>query len=140
VTGQIEREARVRRAYRTFLRAYPASFRAEYGQDIEETFVDRYRDAMANGRGVARRFFVRAMLDAILSGARERAASLSHRADMLYWQDVRYALRLLARSPLFTLLTVVVLSGGLALSIFTFTFLHTAMLRPLPLGGGDPVS
>jgi hypothetical protein len=45
----------------------------------------------------------------------------------------------LRRSPWFTLLTVVVLSGGLGLSIFTFSFLHTAMLKPLPLSGGDRI-
>ncbi len=58
---------------------------------------------------------------------------------MLHWSDVRYALRLLRRSPLFTLLTIVVLSGGLGLSIFTFAFLYTAMLKPLPLNGGDRI-
>jgi hypothetical protein len=41
------------------------------------------------------------------------------------WQDLRYALRLLVRTPLFTLLTVAVLGGGLGLSVFTFSFLHT---------------
>jgi predicted permease len=67
----------------------------------------------------------------------------SHRVtpevSVFYWQDVRYALRLLARSPLFTLLTVAVLAGGLGLSIFTFSFLHTAMLKPLPLEDGDKI-
>lgn len=58
---------------------------------------------------------------------------------MFYWQDVRYALRLLARHPAFTLLTVVVLAGGLGLSIFTFSFLHTAMLKPLPVADGDRI-
>ena len=58
---------------------------------------------------------------------------------MLHWTDVRYALRLLRRTPLFTLLTVVVLSGGLGISIFTFSFLHTAMVKPLPLSGGDRI-
>lgn len=58
---------------------------------------------------------------------------------MLHWQDIRYAARLLARTPLFTLLTVVVLAGGLGLSIFTWSFLHTAILKPLPLDEGDRV-
>ena len=54
---------------------------------------------------------------------------------------MRYALRLLARSPGFTLLTVLVLTGGLGLSTFTFSFsfLHTAMVRPLPLSDGDRI-
>ena len=58
---------------------------------------------------------------------------------MFYWQDVRYAFRLLARQPLFAALTVVVLAGGLGLSIFTFSFLHTAMLKPIPVAGGASV-
>lgn len=58
---------------------------------------------------------------------------------MFYWQDVRYALRLLTRAPGFSLLTVLVLAGGLGLSIFTFSFLYAAMLKPLPLAEGDRV-
>jgi predicted permease len=58
---------------------------------------------------------------------------------MFHWQDLRYALRLLARTPLFTLLTVAVLGGGLGLSIFTFSFLHTAILKPIPVADGDRV-
>jgi len=58
---------------------------------------------------------------------------------MFYWQDVRYAFRLLTRAPGFTLLTVLVLAGGLGLSIFTFSFLHTAILKPLPVAEGDRV-
>ncbi len=58
---------------------------------------------------------------------------------MFYWQDVKYACRLLAKSPLLTILTIIVLAGGLGLSIFTFSFLHTAMLKPLPMPDGDRV-
>ena len=58
---------------------------------------------------------------------------------MIHAQDIRYALRLLARSPGFALLTVLVLAGGLGLSTFTFSFLYTAMIRPLPLDGGDRI-
>ena len=58
---------------------------------------------------------------------------------MLHTQDIRYAFRLLTRSPGFTLLTILVLAGGLGLSTFTFSFLHTAMIRPLPLGEGDRI-
>ena len=58
---------------------------------------------------------------------------------MFQLNDIRYAFRLLFRSPRFTLLTVLVLAGGLALSIFTFSFLYTAMLEPLPLHRGREI-
>ena len=55
------------------------------------------------------------------------------------WLDVRGAFRRLRASPLFTLLTVVVLAGGLGVSIFTWSFLHTTMIRPIPVDEGDRV-
>ncbi len=58
---------------------------------------------------------------------------------MHHLHDLRYALRQLIRTPGFTLLTVIVLGGGLGLSIFTWSFLHTAMLKPLPVAEGDRV-
>ena len=60
-------------------------------------------------------------------------------ASLFYGQDVRYAFRLLAKSPLYSLLTVIVLAGGLSVSIFTFSFLYTAMLKPLPVRDGDGI-
>lgn len=58
---------------------------------------------------------------------------------MFVLRDVRCALRLLARTPGSTLLTVLVLASGLGLGTFTFSFLHTAMIRPIPLARGDRV-
>ena len=58
---------------------------------------------------------------------------------MIHAQDIRYAVRLLVRSPGFSFLTVLLLAGGLGLSTFTFSFLHTAMMRPLPLSEGDRI-
>jgi predicted permease len=82
------------------------------------------RAAATVGRGAARN---------------RRVSSPNKREPMYFLSDLRYAIRLLVRSPRFTLLTVLVLSGGLALSIFTFSFLYTAMLRPLPLSGGQRI-
>ncbi|MBK6485814.1 MAG: ABC transporter permease [Gemmatimonadetes bacterium] len=58
---------------------------------------------------------------------------------MTHLRDIRYAARLLARSPGFSLLTVLVLAGGLGLGTFTFSFLYTAMMRPLPLSEGERI-
>ena len=58
---------------------------------------------------------------------------------MLHAQDLRYAFRQLLRTPGFTLLTVIVLAGGLGVSTFAFSFLYTAMVRALPLPEGDRI-
>ena len=128
-----------RRAYRALLHSYPAHFRDEYAQAMEETFVDQFRDAHAAGFIALSVLLITSAVDNITNGWRERFAPQPKGSGMFHWMDVRYAFRLLRRSPRFSLLTVLVLSGGLGLAIFTFSFLHTAMLKPLPLANGDRI-
>ena len=132
-------ERAVRRVYRALLVGYPAAFRNEMGLDVEETFVDRLRASRRGGALTTAGFLAVAVADVIGSGIRERFTTLLRSPQMFYWQDVRYALRLMRKSPVFTALTVVVLGGGLGVSIFTFSFLYTVMLRPLPVSGGDRI-
>lgn len=131
-------ERLTRRAYRALLAAYPSDFRDEMGLDVEETFVDRLRVARHSGSLATLRCLVFAVADVLGSGIRERLIA-PRSFDMFHWQDVRYALRLLRKNPVLSLLTVVVLGGGLGVSIFTFSFLYTTMLRPLPVQGGDRI-
>src|SRR5690349_3849301 len=132
-------ERGARRVYRALMTAYPRTFRDVMGDDVEETFVDRLRDARAAGVVPTLLFLVSALTDVVVNGIRERLISPFWSSPMFYWQDVRYAFRLLRRSLALTLLTVCVLGGGLGVAIFTFSFLHTAMLRPIPVSGGDRI-
>ena len=103
------------------------------------TFADRVQSARVTGGAAPWRLIARELVNALSGGLHERFHSTTWGFDMLHWQDLRYAFRLLGRSPGFTLLTVLCLAGGLGLSTFTFSFLHTAMIRPLPLGEGDRI-
>jgi len=53
--------------------------------------------------------------------------------------DLRFALRLLAKSPWFTALTVLVLTGGLGISLFTYSALNMMIYRDLPLPDGGAI-
>jgi predicted permease len=53
--------------------------------------------------------------------------------------DLKYAVRLLVKRPWFTLLTVLVLSGGLGISLYTFAALNTMIYRDLPLPDGGSI-
>ena len=53
--------------------------------------------------------------------------------------DLRYALRLLKKSPWFTALTVLVLAGGLGISLYTFAALNMMIYRDLPLPDGGAI-
>ena len=125
--------------YRASLRVYPASFRADFARDMEETFVDRYRAARGAGVVAAIALTTASAADVITNGLRERIHPHPFGYGMFHWSDLRYAVRLLRRTPAFSALTILTLAGGLGISIFTFAFLHTAMLAPLPLPGGDRI-
>lgn len=58
---------------------------------------------------------------------------------MFSLDDLKYAIRLLKKQPVFSLLAIGVLAGGLAVSLYTFSLLHTALYKDLPLPDGDRV-
>lgn len=127
------------RLYRALLRLYPSAFLADdVDVDMLETFVDRYRAARRASAFRVVHFLARAAVDVVINGVAERLTHLSG-SRMFHWSDVRYAIRLLTRSPVFSVLTIGVLAGGLGISIFTFSFLYTAMIKPLPLTGGESI-
>jgi predicted permease len=58
---------------------------------------------------------------------------------MFSLDDLKYAIRLLKKQPVFSLLAIGVLAGGLAVSLYTFSLLQTALYKDLPLPDGGRV-
>src|ERR1700733_1628309 len=48
-------------------------------------------------------------------------------------QDVRYGVRILVRSPGFTLMAVLVLAIGIGVNVAAFSFFNMVALKPLPV-------
>ena len=114
------------RFYGFLLRAYPASFRAEYGEEMRRMFEQRWRGASAIGAaGLA----IEALFEVVFN------AMLVH-FDILR-QDLRYTARTLRRSLGFTITAIVVAALGIGATTAAFTMVDHVLVRPLPFPDND---
>ena len=56
------------------------------------------------------------------------------------WQDLRYSLRLLRRSPMFSALAVLVLALGIGVNTAVFSIIDSVFFRPLPVDAPEQLT
>ena len=95
-------------AYRVLLHAYPADFRERFGAGMQQAFRDRHRAAAERGAAVVAVLLARTIADVAVNAVALRF--IQRERVPMNWQsllmDARYACRMFARNPVFTLLAV----------------------------------
>ncbi len=115
------------RAYRWLLRLYPASFRAEYGDEMSAAFA-RDRRAATGTRG-------RVAVWAHTLGDTLSNAPGAH-LDLLR-QDLRDVFRTLRRAPGFAATAVLVAALGIGTATAAFSITDHVLVGPLPFPDAD---
>jgi putative ABC transport system permease protein len=117
----------MKRIYSWLLRAYPASFRDEYGRPMEQQFLDEYADV--GSRAARVRLFIRALRDVATSAPLEVCRELR--------QDLVYVWRVYRTRPTTALLAVLALSLALGACTGVFTVVNAVLLRNLPFSAPE---
>ena len=117
----------MKRLYSWLLKAYPATFRNEYGRPMEQQFLDEYADAGSHAARV--RLFLAASWDVAASAPMEVSRELR--------QDVRHVWRVYRTRPATALLAILALSLALGACTGVFTVLNAVLLRSLPFAVPD---
>ena len=113
--------------YRALLRLYPASFRAEYGEEMCAVFARRR--VQAGGIFALAALWIAVLCDTALNAARVHG-------DILR-QDCRYLLRTLRKAPGFTITAIAVAALGAGATTAAFTMVDHVLIRPLAFPDGD---
>ncbi len=126
------------------LRLFPAGFRRTFGADMLATFDDRWREARS--WRLAARTFIDLFRSAVLlhlealhrtDGGNQNRSGKGDGLMITLWQDLRFAIRMLRRGPVFAAVVIAVLAIGIGANSAIFSLLDAALFRPLPFAQPD---
>ncbi len=125
-----------RRLFRGLLWLYPRWFRDEHGEEMTLLFLGRMQRTKGPGERI--RLWWRIVEDAVATavalrrgdGDADKGRGGARMETLL--QDLRYAMRALLRSPVFTVGAVALLAVGIGANTTAFTLVDTLLFRPPP--------
>ncbi len=122
---------------RLLIALFPRHFREAFGDGMREVFRDQLAEARGSGRRMAESaLWIRTIVRMIGAAMGEHRAGIQifRNSTLLdfFRNDLRLTGRALARTPLFTAITVGVIAIGIGAVATIFSALNALVLRPIP--------
>jgi hypothetical protein len=132
----------MRRIFSALILFFPARFRRAFGSDMLETFDQRWREHSDW------RTALRIIVDMISAGMLERFSGRRYVKESgstkkgdspmtTFIYEMKYAVRLLLRSPGFSVVALATLALGIGINTAMFSVAHTALWSSLPYPNPD---